>query len=337
MNRRLAPLLVPLGFWLWLMPLPASAATSCSASMSALSFGVVNPFSGTVSATATLNYSCTSTTVLGVIGAKVNMCFSIGSGAQGTGALAPRQMLSGSSVMSFNIYKDAAYSQIWGTLSDGTYGPMSATLAVPLGLLSSTATGSLSVYGRIPSPQTALVPGSYSNIFSGGNTEFSYRYNNDLLGTASYPASCSSGGNDGGSSSFPFTASASVLPMCNPVFTVNDVDFGSHGSLVASIDTSATMAPQCTNTTPYQIGLDNGINASGSSRRMKSGSGAYVGYELYRDNGRTQRWGSTLNVDTLSAAGNGSPQTVTIYGRVAPQTTPAAGGYSDTVTVTVTY
>src|SRR3546814_3329489 len=94
MNRHLALLVVPLAFWLLLLPPPAQAATTCSASMSNLSFGTVDPFSGAVSATATLNYSCTSTTLLGVIGAQVRMCFSIGSGASGTGALAPRRLRS---------------------------------------------------------------------------------------------------------------------------------------------------------------------------------------------------------------------------------------------------
>src|SRR3546814_1134616 len=85
---------------------------------------------------------------------------------------------------------------IWGTRTDGTYGAVSTTLAVPLGLLSSTATGSLTVYGRIPAAQTALIPGNYINVFSGGNTEFIYRYNNDLLGTASPPSDCVSAGTD---------------------------------------------------------------------------------------------------------------------------------------------
>lgn len=341
MNRPLALLVVLLTCGLSLMPAQVQAATTCTASMSNLAFGDVNPFAGDSSITATISYTCSSSGILGLglTGAKVRMCFSIGSGASGTGAIAPRRMVDNSShVMSFNIYKDASYNPIWGARSETTYGAVEITLQVPVSALGSgSASGNLSVYSRVPGLQTSLVPGSYSNVFSGSNTELAYRYNEGLLNLASFPTSCSSGGAGGGTTSFGFTTSAIVSAQCNPIFTVNNVDFGSHGSLGAIIDTSATMSPQCTNTTPYQIGLSNGINASGSTRRMKSSSGVYVGYELYRNAGRTQRWGSTLNVDTVAATGSGSAQPQTIYGRIAPQSTPAAGGYSDTVTVTITY
>jgi spore coat protein U-like protein len=39
----------------------------------------------------------------------------------------------------------------------------------------------------------------------------------------------------------------------------------------------------------------------------------------------------------VSGTGNGAGQTITIFGRVPAQTTPAPGTYTDTVTVTVTY
>lgn len=339
MNRHLALLVVSLSFWLSLMPSAAYAKTTCSASMSNLSFGDISPFAGDSGITATINYTCNISGLLGgLYGSNIQMCFSIGSGTSGTGALALRQMANGGNTMSFNIYKDATYSQIWGTRSDGTYGAVTIALSVPATVLGSgSASGFLTVYSRVPGMQTTLVPGSYNNNFSGSNTELAYQYNEGLLGLTSTPASCSSGGTGGGNSTFAFTTNATVTKQCNPTFTVNDVDFGSRGSLSATIDTSATMSPQCTNTTPYQIGLNNGINVSGTARRMKSSGGAYVGYELYRDSGRTQRWGNTLGSDTVSATGNGSAQSVTIYGRVAPQSTPAAGGYSDTVTVTITY
>lgn len=336
MNR--PTLLLLLLSCLWLAP--AQAATTCTASMTALSFGDVNPFGGDVTASATLSYTCSSSGLLGLglYGAKVTMCLSIASGAQGTGSLVPRRMTSGASAMNFNIYKDAAYSQIWGQRS-GTAAADSVLvqLTVPVTLGSGSASGSVTAYGRVPGAQNSLIPGSYSNLFSGANTELSYRYNEGLLGSASQPANCSTGAGGGGTATFPFTASASVQKQCTPSFTVHDVDFGSHGTLSASIDTSATMSPQCTNTTPYNVGLDDGQNASGGARRMKSAGGAYVGYELYRDNARTQRWGHTIGTDTVAETGNGTAQTKTVYGRVAAQPTPAAGGYSDTVTVTITY
>ncbi|RUY19730.1 spore coat U domain-containing protein, partial [Mesorhizobium sp. M7A.F.Ca.US.001.04.2.1] len=57
----------------------------------------------------------------------------------------------------------------------------------------------------------------------------------------------------------------------------------------------------------------------------------------YRDTGRTQPWGITVGTDTVAGTGNGNVQNLTVYGRVPPQTTPAAGVYTDTVAITVTY
>ena len=71
---------------------------------------------------------------------------------------------------------------------------------------------------------------------------------------------------------------------------------------------------------------------------MAGGSSEFVNYELYRDAGRTQRWGNTPPTDIVASTGTGSAQpAVTVYGRVPPQTTPSAGSYGDTITVNVTY
>lgn len=329
--KRLAPLLLLL---LLLCPQPGQATTTCSASLSNISFGAVNPFGANVDVTATLNYSCTITSILS--SSKVRMCFSIGAGAQGGGNIAPRQMTSGANLLYFNLYKDSGRSLIWGTRSN-SYG--SVDVALQLGALigSATASGSLTVYGRVPTGQTTLIPGSYANAFSGSHTELIYEYNEFLLGLLGFPASCTSGGNGSGSGTFAFNALAQVDAQCDPSFTVDNIDFGTGGLLSTNYDATAIVRPRCTNTTPYQLGLNNGINASGSIRRMKSGAGNYVSYELYRDSGRSQRWGNTQGSDTVAGTGSGGAQNVTIYGRVAPQATPVAGSYADTVTVTIYY
>jgi spore coat protein U-like protein len=48
-------------------------------------------------------------------------------------------------------------------------------------------------------------------------------------------------------------------------------------------------------------------------------------------------WGSTVGTNTESGTGTGSTQSLTVYGRVASQTTPNPGTYSDTIVVTVAY
>jgi spore coat protein U-like protein len=106
--------------------------------------------------------------------------------------------------------------------------------------------------------------------------------------------------------------------------------------LLANTDGASTISVQCALGIAYQVGLDNGQHATGTTRRM-TGPGGLLNYELYRNSGRTQRWGSTLNNDTVVGVGSGNTQNLTVYGRVPNQTTPSAGTYNDTITITVTY
>lgn len=120
--------------------------------------------------------------------------------------------------------------------------------------------------------------------------------------------------------------------------SASTLNFGSQGVLTANVDQTSALQVQCTNTTPYNIGLDAGTGAGATvaTRRMTSG-GATVDYSLYTDAARTTVWGNTVGTDTVAATGNGASQSYTVYGRVPAQTTPAPGTYNDTVTVTVTY
>lgn len=315
-----------------------AASTSCSASMSDLSFGAVDPDGGAVSTSTTLNYSCTYSCsglldclVGGLSAAYVSMCFNIESGASGGGNCNPRRLLSGSNAMQFQIYKDAGYANSWG--SDSGCGGTNVQVDINFALFGNNTSqpGSLTVYSRVPAGQTALVPGAYSNAFSGSATKLSYQSTTALLGLGTYP-----GCGTASKGTFPFTATASVAKQCT--VSATDIDFGTQGPLMSDALATSTITAKCTNTTPYQIGLDDGSNASSGTRRMKrSSAGNYVSYELYRDSGRTLRWGETLNVDRVGATGSATNQSFTVYGRVPAQTTPPAGSYADTVKVTVTY
>jgi len=123
------------------------------------------------------------------------------------------------------------------------------------------------------------------------------------------------------------------------VASATDLAFGSIGVISANLDAQSTISVQCTNTTPYTIGLNvgNGAGATVAARRMTGPAAASVTYSAYRDAARTLVWGTTIGTDTVAGTGNGSAQPVTVFGRVPPQTTPAAGAYSDILTVTVTY
>jgi spore coat protein U-like protein len=134
-----------------------------------------------------------------------------------------------------------------------------------------------------------------------------------------------------------FTSTITLQASCQVVST-NTLDFGTQNVLAANVDVQANFTVQCTNTTPYNVGLNAGSTAGGTiaTRLMTSGA-ATVAYQMYSDAGRSVNWGNTPGTDTVSGTGNGGAQALTIYGRVPVQATPAPATYNDTVTVTINY
>lgn len=318
-------------------PHAALAATTCTATMTDVNFGTFDPVAGATTV-GTLNYSCTTSGVSAGTNVRILACFSIGDGAAGDAlTIVPRRMTqSGTNppYLNFNLYTDAGYASLWGTFWQPSYPPPQVSLSRTG---NGTVGGTLTAYGRIPAGQTALPPGAYTDAFSAGHTTLDYRYRE---GSGSAPSDCRTGGTSGASGgSFSFTARATVVAACT-ITTATNLAFPSPTNLLTTnIDQTSTIGLTCTNGAPWQVGLGNGSNASGTQRRMRLGTTAnYVNYELYRDATRSQRWGGTLNSDTATGTGTGSAQNVTVYGRVPPQSPmPPAGAYKDTIVVTVTY
>jgi spore coat protein U-like protein len=139
--------------------------------------------------------------------------------------------------------------------------------------------------------------------------------------------------------------SSSTMPVqiviqnaCNVATSApTTLDFGTPGPLVANVDSTAVITLTCTTGAHYDVGLDGGgagaANING--RRMINGTNT-VAYQLYSNGAHTSVWGNTIGTDTMSGSGNGTSQTLTVYGRVPPQTTPPAATYNDTVNVIVT-
>jgi spore coat protein U-like protein len=122
--------------------------------------------------------------------------------------------------------------------------------------------------------------------------------------------------------------------------SANTLDFGSNGTLTNNIDVNSSLAVTCTKGTTYDVALDAGT-ATGSTvaaRKMLGSDGtSTVDFGLFTDTARTQNWGITPGTDTVSGIGNGDSQSIPVYGRVPPQSTPAAGTYHSTVTATVIF
>ncbi len=134
-----------------------------------------------------------------------------------------------------------------------------------------------------------------------------------------------------------FNASISIDDDCNIVAAV-DLNFGSHGLINSNVDSATAVLLTCTSGTTYDIGLNAGTTAGGTtSVRKMTTAGATIDYQLSQDGGHATNWGNSVGVDTVSSTGTGSLQVFPIFARVPTQTTPAAGVYSDTITVTVTF
>ena len=134
-----------------------------------------------------------------------------------------------------------------------------------------------------------------------------------------------------------FNVQVSIASTC-AVNGASTLNFGTQGLLSAPVNQKSAITVTCTNTTPYNIGLNQGLyGASVTTRQMQSGGGALIAYSLFSNVGMTANWGNTVGTDTVAATGNGSAQAFTVYGQIPTQATPAPAVYADTITVTVTY
>jgi spore coat protein U-like protein len=146
-----------------------------------------------------------------------------------------------------------------------------------------------------------------------------------------------SGAAYGTTTTAPFTVQMTITASC-VINSASTLNFGSQGVLTSAVNATSTIQVQCTNTTPYNIGLNAGTatGATVTTRKMTN-AGNTISYSLYSNAGMTTNWGNTVGTDTVAATGNGAAQSYTVYGQVPAQTTPAPATYTDTITVTVTY
>ena len=140
-----------------------------------------------------------------------------------------------------------------------------------------------------------------------------------------------------GSKAAAFDVSMRIIADCT--IGANGIDFGqTQGVLTQAITGNSSINVTCTNTTPYNIGLSagTGTGSTGTTRYL-SGTGANtstVRFNLYQAPGSGQ-WGNTQGTDTVGGTGSGAQQTVTVYGEIPAQATPAPDSYKSTITATI--
>jgi len=125
----------------------ATVPTNCVVTTSPVAFGNVDvTLNANSDNTGGISVTCTSGTA---------WTATANAGASATGTLAVRQMVNGANKLNYALYTDAARTTIWG---DGAGG----TTATITGTGTGTAQAS-TIYARVPSGQTGLPAGSYTD------------------------------------------------------------------------------------------------------------------------------------------------------------------------------
>ncbi|SED33925.1 Spore coat protein U (SCPU) domain-containing protein [Rhizobiales bacterium GAS188] len=314
--RLSAMLALALFIW-WPRAGDVALAQSCTLSVANEAFGSIDVTANTsFDTTATLTVTCS-----GLILLPVQVCISLGPGSAGANSPSDRLMASGGNQLHYGLFTDAARSIPFGSYVTPSFGT-GVTVTLPIG----GGTVMRTVYGRVAAGQQTLPAGSYLSSFSGVNAEIQYGLTSGLLGCNLLTST----------STASFNATASVTTTCR--VTTSNLNFGAVGVIAANSDASTNLGPVCTNGTPYTIGLDGGLSGATNPTQRKMTNGApFVLYGLYQDAARSQAFGNTIGTNTVGGTGTGLSQTVSVFGRVAPQATPAPGTYSDTITVTLTF
>ena len=102
--------------------------------------------------------------------------------------------------------------------------------------------------------------------------------------------------------------------------------------------TTGTISVTCTNTTPYNIGLDAGTTAGATiAARLMTLAGATLGYGLFTDPVYATNWTNNGLTDTAGLVGTGVAVATNIYGQIPAAQFVAPGTYTDLITATITY
>lgn len=137
------------------------------------------------------------------------------------------------------------------------------------------------------------------------------------------------------------TGTLSVTASVDAACTIGDalLAFGAYDPLATTaLTNTTTFDVQCTNLTPYNITLDGGGSGatSGNARTLQLTPAGATGltYELFSDSGFAVPLGVGVQ---LPGIGDGTVQSVSIYGSIPAGQFVAVGNYSDSVIATINF
>ena len=142
-------------------------AASCSVSVVGVAFGTYDPLAVVpVDTTGSVAVTCVWTSSGGSGVQRIGPVISLSAGLP-PGSYAQRRLRSpGGDLLNYNLYVDAARTQIWGNGSSGTFTAPTSPATLNLRPSGRPRTGSRTIYGRMPAGQVNAVPGSYSDTIT---------------------------------------------------------------------------------------------------------------------------------------------------------------------------
>ncbi len=141
-----------------------------------------------------------------------------------------------------------------------------------------------------------------------------------------------------GTATSSFPVNATIATACSlSSSAMNFGEVGVTGGTTIQTDSTSAITVTCTPGGEYYVSLDGGLHAVAAQRMAQSGAHV-LAYDLYKDSARGTVW--TNVTAAVYGTGDGTAQTITIYGRVAaglPSAPSSFADYTDTVVVTLTY
>lgn len=291
----------------WFGAGPARANVVCTPGNDVIDFGA------SLTATGTISYTCTNYSSTPV---SFTLCHGIGNPSYPGTAAQPRlQHQSSGASLAFNMYVDAAATQIWTRNN-----PLVRSVTIPAN--GAAVSGSFRFYGRIAAGQQ-VPTGAYIAYFF--NTVLGFIQPGNPVCQNAVP---NFSGQD-----FNLTVNAARADSCE-LGVSSAVDFGTQSGLAKTIDGVGSVRLQCPIGRGWTLSFDGGRHAMGSDRQMRDAAGDTLVYRLYSDTARTS---PIAIAGTITGTGTAAVQTMPIYGRVTLERQPPVGSYADTVIVVLKF